>query len=73
MDTRNIDDLYGVRFALLLLQRDEPDQALLSFYGRLAEGMTRDTFIDGWISVSTSAPTPPSVTLDSPGACHSGR
>jgi hypothetical protein len=43
----NIDDLYGVRYALTLLERDEPDRALVSFYGKLAQGMTRDTFIDG--------------------------
>jgi hypothetical protein len=47
IDTRNIDDLYGVRYALLLQQRDEPDRALVSFYGKLAQGMTRETFCDG--------------------------
>jgi hypothetical protein len=46
-EPRNIDDLYGVRYALTLLERDEPDRALVSFYGKLAQGMTRDTFIDG--------------------------
>jgi hypothetical protein len=46
-DVRNIDDLYGVRYALLLQQRDEPDRALVSFYAKLAQGMTRETFIDG--------------------------
>lgn len=40
-----INDLYGMRYALLLLQRDEVDRALVSFYGKLAQGMTRDTFI----------------------------
>src|SRR5206468_7399622 len=29
------------------LERDEPDRALVTFYGKLAQGMTRDTFIDG--------------------------
>ena len=47
VEPQNIDDLYGVRYALLLQQRDEPDRALVSFYGKLAQGMTRDTFIDG--------------------------
>jgi hypothetical protein len=47
VDPRNIDDLYGVRYALTLLQRDEPDRALVSFYGKLAQGMTRETFCDG--------------------------
>ena len=40
-----INDLYGMRYALTLLHRDEPDRALVSFYGKLAQGMTRDTFI----------------------------
>jgi len=40
-----IDDLYGLRYTLKLLQLDEPDRALVSFYGKLAHGLTRDTFI----------------------------
>jgi len=32
---------------LTLLRRDEPDRALVSFYGMLAQGFTRDTFIAG--------------------------
>ena len=40
-----INDLYGMRYAILLQQRDEPDRALVSFYGKLAQGMTRNTFI----------------------------
>jgi hypothetical protein len=40
-----LNDLYGMRYVLALLQRDEPDRALVSFYGKLAQGMTRDTFI----------------------------
>jgi hypothetical protein len=47
IDVQNIDDLYGVRYAMLLQQRDEPERALVSFYAKLAQGMTRDTFIDG--------------------------
>ena len=47
MNTQNIDDLYVTRYALALLERDEPDRALVTFYGKLAQGMTRDTFIDG--------------------------
>src|SRR5437763_10436522 len=34
-----------MRYNLILLQRDEADRALVSFYGKLAQGMTRDTFI----------------------------
>src|SRR5262249_17879982 len=41
----NINDLYGLRHTLALLQRDEPGRALVSFYGKLAQGLTRDTFI----------------------------
>ena len=47
VNTKNIDDLYTTRYALTLLERDEADRALVSFYGKLAQGMTRDTFIDG--------------------------
>jgi hypothetical protein len=47
MNEQNIDDLYTTRYALALLERDEADRALVSFYGKLAQGMTRDTFIDG--------------------------
>jgi hypothetical protein len=45
VDGGRINDLYGMRYALALLQRDEPDRALVSFYGKLAQGYTRDTFI----------------------------
>ena len=47
VNVQNIDDLYTTRYALALLKRDEPDRALVSFYGKLAQGMTRNTFIDG--------------------------
>lgn len=45
IDKRGINDLYGMRYALALLERDEPDRALVSFYGKLAHGFTRDTFV----------------------------
>ena len=45
VDGGRINDLYGTRYALTLLRRDEPDRALVSFYGKLAQGMTRDTFV----------------------------
>jgi hypothetical protein len=41
----NLDDLYGIRYDLAMLQRDDVDHALVTFYGKLAQGMTRDTFI----------------------------
>ncbi|HWB55254.1 MAG TPA: hypothetical protein VG722_13715, partial [Tepidisphaeraceae bacterium] len=44
---QNIDDLFGMRYALVLMKRDEPRRALVSFYGKLAQGMTRNTFEDG--------------------------
>jgi len=47
VNVQTIDDLYGLRYALALLKRDEPDRALVSFYGKLAQGFTRDTFEDG--------------------------
>ncbi|HSU52546.1 MAG TPA: hypothetical protein VLT36_00645, partial [Candidatus Dormibacteraeota bacterium] len=40
-----LDDLYGIRYTLKLLELDEVDRALVSFYGKLAQGLTRDTFI----------------------------
>ena len=40
-----LDDLYGLRYVTTLLRLDEVDRALVSFYGKLAQGMTRDTFI----------------------------
>jgi hypothetical protein len=43
----SINPLYGQRYVLTLLQRDEPDRALVSFYGMLAQGFTRDTFMAG--------------------------
>ena len=39
------NDLYGLRRNLVLLQRDEVDLALVTFYGKLAQGMARETFI----------------------------
>lgn len=40
-----LDDLYGLRYTQALLRRDDPERALVSFYGKMAQGMTRDTFI----------------------------
>lgn len=41
------DDLYGLRYVLTLLRRDEVDRALVSFYGKMAQGLTHDTYIGG--------------------------
>jgi hypothetical protein len=40
-----VDDLYGVRYTLKLLEVDNVDRALVSFYGKLAHGLTRETYI----------------------------
>jgi hypothetical protein len=42
-----VNVLYGLRYGLTLLRRDDRDHALLGFYGQLAQAMTRDTFIGG--------------------------
>lgn len=42
-----VNPLYGLRYQLALLRRDEREQALVGFYGQLAQGMTRGTFIGG--------------------------
>ena len=42
-----VNPLYGTRYALDTLRRDDPDRALVSFYGLLAQGFTRNTFVIG--------------------------
>lgn len=42
-----INPLYGTRYILELLRRDEVDAALVGFYGMLAQGMTRQTLVAG--------------------------
>lgn len=42
-----VNPLYGLRYQLALLRRDDRERALVGFYGQLAQGMTRDTFIGG--------------------------
>jgi hypothetical protein len=42
-----VNVLYGLRYLLALLRRDDREHALVGFYGQLAQGMTRDTFIGG--------------------------
>jgi len=43
----SVNPLYGQRRVSKLLERDEPDKALVAFYGMLAQGLTRETFIGG--------------------------
>ncbi len=42
-----VNPLYGTRYAIDTLRRDDPERALVSLYGMLAQGMTRNTFIGG--------------------------
>ena len=42
-----INPLYGTRYTLDTLRRDDPERALVSLYGMLAQGFTRNTFICG--------------------------
>jgi hypothetical protein len=42
-----VNVLYGLRNMLTILRRDDREHALAGFYGQLAQGMTRDTFIGG--------------------------
>jgi hypothetical protein len=46
-DEPGVNPLYGLRYQLALLRRDEREKALVGFYGQLAHGMTRGTFIGG--------------------------
>ncbi|HSU52544.1 MAG TPA: hypothetical protein VLT36_00635 [Candidatus Dormibacteraeota bacterium] len=42
-----LNPLYGTRYALDTLRRDDVDRSLVCFYGMLAQGFTRNTFICG--------------------------
>jgi hypothetical protein len=42
-----VNVLYGLRLVLAELRRDEVGHAQVAFYGQLAHGMTRETFIGG--------------------------
>jgi hypothetical protein len=42
-----VNVLYGLRLVLAQLRRDDVGRAQVAFYGQLAQGMTRDTFIGG--------------------------
>ncbi len=52
-----VNPLYGTRYVLDALRRDEPERALVSFYGMLAQGFTRQTLVAG--EGSTLAPVDP--------------
>jgi hypothetical protein len=40
-----VNPLYGTRYVLDVLRRDDPERALVSLYGMLAQGFTRNTLI----------------------------
>lgn len=42
-----INPLYSNRYVVDALRRDDVDRALVSFYGMLAQGFTRNTFVGG--------------------------
>jgi hypothetical protein len=44
---RGVDDNYTTGYMLHLLRHDDVDRALVCFYGKLAQGFTRDTFVGG--------------------------
>jgi hypothetical protein len=41
------DDVYGTNVSRFLADEDQADQLVLSLYGKLAAGMTRNTFVSG--------------------------
>src|SRR5262249_45352472 len=45
--SERVNPLYGTRYVVDTLRRDDPERALVSFYGMLAQGFTRDTFVAG--------------------------
>jgi hypothetical protein len=44
---QRINPVYSTRHFLELLRRDDPERALVAFYGMLAHGFTRQTFVAG--------------------------
>ena len=42
-----VDDVYGVEQANFLADNNQADQLVLSLYGKLANGMTQNTFVSG--------------------------
>lgn len=45
--TPGVDNVYGLNLSRFMTMMDDPDRFILSFYAKLAHGMTRDTFISG--------------------------
>jgi hypothetical protein len=55
-ETPGSDDVYGINVSRFMADNDQPDQLVLSLYGKLAAGMTRGTYVAG--EGSTIAPRP---------------
>ncbi len=51
--TFKVNPLYGTRYALDTLRRDDVDRSLVCFYGMLAQGFTRNTFNCGEVQCLT--------------------
>ncbi len=45
--TTGVDNVYGLNLARTFAMVDDPDRMVLSFYSKMAHGMTRKTFIAG--------------------------
>ncbi|MDY7009430.1 MAG: hypothetical protein SVV80_01575 [Planctomycetota bacterium] len=45
-----IGDLYGLRYNIALLKRNEADKFLVAFYAKLAHGCTRNTLVGGEVT-----------------------
>jgi hypothetical protein len=46
-ETPGSDDVYGTNVVRFLADNDQPEQVLLSLYGKLGAGMTENTFVAG--------------------------
>lgn len=45
--TTGVDNVYGLNISRVMAMMDDPDRLVLSLYGKLAHGMTRNTFVSG--------------------------
>ena len=63
------DNVYLPSYQRLMADRDEADRLIVSLYGKLCHGQTRDTFISG--EGDTATPRPNEPYRSSYGACSS--
>ncbi len=45
--TTGVDNVYGLNLSRVMATLDDADRLVLSFYAKLAHGMTRDTYVSG--------------------------